>query len=461
MRNNSQGPIMINSVEEKTTRLFDEGDARRLAEASLRAITLATSRVKGDEFFRTLVRELALALDVYYVIAGEVVKTGNREQVKTFAVSAGGEFIPNITYDLAGTPCRNVADQAMCFHPFKIQAEYPEDTLLVDMKAESYIGMPMVGSDGATLGILVALDVRPIDENKRLLALSLLSIFSARCAAEIEHLRREEQLATLVEQRTRALEDARKKLVEQEKLAALGGLVAGLAHEINTPIGIAVTAASTLESIAQQLLTAVNGQNITRTALKEMAAMVNEGSVMVLRNLERAAELVASFKQLAATRSSDDLLDFDFGDYLQRLSAAHGSALKQCSAHCVIEVPTQLKVRLPAEMLTQILSNLLANALIHGFDGRPGGTVTLSAEPLGSTLRFAVTDDGAGVTPEVRERMLEPFFTTRRGKGSIGLGLHIVYTLVQRLGGTLDITSRPDSGLSVEITLPGCVVSAA
>ena len=442
-----------------SARLFDEGEARRLAEASLRSITLSTARARGEDFFRQLVKDLSASMDVFYVIAGEVCVIEGVESIRTLAVWAGQDFMPNITYGLACTPCRNVADQSMCFHPSQIQYEYPEDLLLVDMKAESYIGMPMVGTDGKTLGILVALDVRPMDENKRLLALSLLSIFSARCAAELEHQRREAELEQLVAQRTQALEDARERLVEREKLAALGGLVAGMAHEINTPVGIAVTASSTLESYAKDLAQALSGEKVSRNTLMDLSRNIQHGADLVQRNLARAADLVGNFKKLAVDQASEETAVIVIAAYLNSLCGAHAPELRKHQASAKLEVEEGLKVKMPPGMLAQIVSNLLMNALIHGLgQTAAGGVVTVSAKREGRNLRLCVADNGIGVTPEVRAKMLEPFFTTKRGQGGTGLGLHIVYTLVQRLGGTLDLNSAPGQGLEISMLFPGCVI---
>jgi len=211
--------------------VFDDLERRKLAEASLRSITLSTSRVSGDAFFRVLVKDLAEALDMHYVIAGELIVEDGDEKNRTLAIWAGNDYLPNMTYSLQHKPCSDVAGKDMCFLASCVQQEYPLDTLLVDMGAESYVGMSMVGTTGATLGILVGMDTKPIDENRRLLALSLLSIFSARCAAELQHRNREVELEVQVAQRTRALEAARDMPVQLEKLAGPGSLVAGVAQD--------------------------------------------------------------------------------------------------------------------------------------------------------------------------------------------------------------------------------------
>ena len=157
-----------------TARLDGAADGGALAEATLRAITASTSRARGDEFLRLMVRELALALDVRYVIAGRLIAMADgHEGIRTLALWGGDDYLPSMEYSLRHTPCQDVTDQSICFHARGIQEGYPQDTLLVDMQAESYIGIPMIDTEGKTLGILSAIDTRPISEDKRLRQLLL------------------------------------------------------------------------------------------------------------------------------------------------------------------------------------------------------------------------------------------------------------------------------------------------
>lgn len=442
--------------------LFDAQDQRKLAEAALRSITLSTSRVRGEDFFRVLVRDLAHALDVHYVIAGELVaETPGRESHRTLAVWAGTGYMDNITYDLAHTPCRNVADQQMCYHAANIQAEYPLDTLLVEMQAQSYIGMPMVGTDGRTLGLLVALDTRPMDEDKRLLALSLLSIFSARCAAELQHRRREAELEELVQRRTRALEEARDLLVQKEKLAALGSLVAGVAHVTNTPVGNALTTSTTVAALAQQLRAALQGAQVSRQELSDLAARIEEGCHMVEGNLHTTAEIIRNFRMLASTEKGWTTARIGLSQFLSGLGVALGSELQRYNTTLTTSIDPVLQVELPPEWLSNILTHLLMNALLHGIGNRRGGLVHVTARATGDDgrdLQMSVIDNGQGAGPEVLQHMFEPFFTTRLGQGGSGLGLHLVYNLVQRMNGRISARAPESGGLAVDVFLPGCVV---
>lgn len=440
--------------------VFDDLERRKLAEASLRSITLSTSRVSGDAFFRVLVKDLAEALDMHYVIAGELIVEDGDEKNRTLAIWAGNDYLPNMTYSLQHTPCSDVAGKDMCFLASCVQQEYPLDTLLVDMGAESYVGMSMVGTTGATLGILVGMDTKPIDENRRLLALSLLSIFSARCAAELQHRNREVELEVQVAQRTRALEAARDMLVQREKLAALGSLVAGVAHTINTPIGNALTTSTTVRGLADTLGRLVQGDNLSRRALMDLTEQIVSGAEMVEQNLRRADDLVTNFRMLADFGASDDAADVNLLNYVTGIGIAHQTEMHKHGGQIITAIPRELVVRIAPGVLAQILSNLIMNALIHGFAGRSRGTISISAHAEGPDERdlyLQIADDGVGATDEVCKRMLEPFFTTRLGQGSSGLGLHLVYTMVQRLNGSISVDNHSGNGMVFVITLPGVV----
>ncbi|MET0265171.1 MAG: ATP-binding protein [Duganella sp.] len=429
-----------------------------LAEAALRAITASTARVRGDEFLRLMVRELARVLEVRYVIAGRVIiMADGHEGIRTLAVWGGDDYLPNMEYSLRHTPCHDVAEQSMCFHACGIQADYPEDTLLVEMGAESYIGMPMIDTEGTTLGILSAIDTQPISDDKRLLALSLLSIFATRCAAELQSHDREQQLEQKVQQRSEALLAAQAILVEQEKMAALGALVAGVAHEVNTPIGVAVTASSSLSSYADELVRCVNGERVSRSSLIATAERLRDAALLIERNLARAADLIGNFKQLAVDQGSDHVAELDVREHALGVVSAHGPALRKAGVVVEIAIPPGLRLHLDAGRWSQVLSNLLMNTVRHGYpDGRPGrvtfsGDMALDGGARWLLLEFA--DDGVGLTREVRERLFEPFFTTKRGQGGSGLGMHIVYTIMHQMDGQVAVAAE-GPGCRIRLRLP-------
>ena len=438
--------------------LFDQAQRRTLAEAALRSITASTARARGDDFLRILVRELAEALDVHYVLAGRLIALDDgAEGIRTLALWGGGAYQDNLQYSLQHTPCQDVTCQEMCFHGSDIQRRFPLDGLLVEMRAQSYVGMPMIDTEGRTLGILSAIDTRPIDENKRLLALLLLSIFSARGAAELQHQERAQQLEAMVQQRTESLLAAQSSLVEQEQMAALGSLVAGVSHEVNTPIGVALTAASSMASYADQLVQRLAAPKVSRAELIEVADALKGAAALVERNLTRAAELIGNFKQLAVDQVSEYVTDLALHDYVQGLVSAHSPELRKAALQVELGIAPDCRVRLAAGKLSQILSNLLMNSARHGYpQGGPGKIsicARIEADASASWLWLEFADDGIGLAPAVREHMFEPFFTTKRGKGGSGLGMHIVQTIVQQQGGQIRAVEGV-AGCHIHIRLP-------
>jgi two-component system NtrC family sensor kinase len=440
--------------------IFNEVERRQLAEAALRSITLSTSRTRGDEFFRVLVKDLASALDIHYVIAGEIVQVKEESANKTLAIWAGDTYLENITYSLKNTPCSEVQSQDMCFHSSNIQQAYPLDTLLVDMQAESYVGTPMIGTDGTTLGILVCLDTKPIDDNKRLLALTLLSIFSARCAAELQHRQRELELEFLVERRTKALESARDLLLQKEKLYALGSLVAGVAHAINTPLGNAMMAASSISDYSQNLHDIVNNPNVSRRAVIASSENLSNGTQLITHNLHRVSEIIDNFRLLAFSIDDEVASIINLHDFMNGVCITHQLESKNRHVQLTTSIPVNLSAKLPAAIFSKILSHLLMNALLHGFINKEHGTIHINAHAQGvdnKDLIIVVSDDGDGVSQETLPRLFEPFFTTCFGQGGSGLGLHVVYTLMQHLGGSIKISSQLGEGLQAELLIPACL----
>ena len=441
----------------KTT-LFDDTESRILAEAALRKISENTSRKTGDDFFKVLVKDLAQALEVFYVIAGRIVKDETQTVCnQTIAIWAGDDYMENISYPLQDTPCHEVTTDSMCFHGSQICQLYPKDQLLVDMGADSYIGMSMVDTHGETLGILVALDKKPIDANKRLLALSLLSIFATRCAAELQHQDRENQLENLIEQRTAALKKTQESLLEKEKMAALGSLVAGIAHEINTPIGVAVTGASSLIEFASEMDRRLNSDEVTREDLQEIIELITQGAQLIDSNLQRAASLISSFKQLAVDQSNEHKSEIDLGEYIDSIFVAHAAAMRKAKVSYRLKIVDSVTIHLHVGKLAQLFSNLIMNSLTHAFPDGNGGLITVTIELKNQQVIITFADNGVGITPEVKNHIFDPFFTTNRGTGGSGLGMHIVYNIISNFNGKIaipDTSTDTQAGLTLEIALP-------
>ena len=270
--------------------------------------------------------------------------------------------------------------------------------------------------------------------------------------------RRTGELATANEELQATLEDLRRaqgQLVLSEKLAALGGLVAGVAHEINTPVGIALSAGSTLADRNRALAEQFTAGGMKRADLATYLDEANEGLAMLLANLNRASDLIRSFKMVAVDQVSETRRSFNLRTYIDEILLSLRPKLKKTSHRVNVHCPEDLVVESYPGAISQILTNFITNTLTHAFAADEAGEITIEAERCGDTLELRYADNGRGMTPEVRQRIFEPFFTTARGQGSTGLGMHIVFNVVTAtLGGTISCTSEPGQGTSFRVTVP-------
>ncbi|MBT9492361.1 MAG: GAF domain-containing sensor histidine kinase [Paucibacter sp.] len=241
--------------------------------------------------------------------------------------------------------------------------------------------------------------------------------------------------------------------MEQEKADALGRLVAGVAHEVNTPIGVAVTAASSVADNAQRLVEMLASERISRSELQQLSQRLKTGSDLVERNLERAAGLIGNFKKVTVDQASEAVTEFRLADYLGSVMSVLSPALRKASVEVVLDVPREIELCMASGLLTQLITNLVMNSISHAFPERRGGKIMISARLDGPEVLLDVADDGVGAPAAVRARMFEPFFTTKRGQGGSGLGLYIVQTIVQRLGGSIELP-EVERGLCVRLRLP-------
>jgi signal transduction histidine kinase len=253
------------------------------------------------------------------------------------------------------------------------------------------------------------------------------------------------------------LNAAQQNLIDAERLAALGGLVAGVAHEVNNPIGISLTVASSFARRAEMFEAELNsGTGLRRSQLEEFVKTSRDAAQQLVGNLHRAGELIQSFKQVAVDRSHAERRQFSLGEATDQIVASLRPALKKASIALSVEVPEGLMIDGYPGSYGQILTNLFLNAANHAFaDGR-SGVISISARPRGSDdVEIIFADNGAGMTPDVQRQAFDPFFTTRRNEGGTGLGLHIVYNLVtQQLGGRMMLDSRLGQGTTFRIIIP-------
>lgn len=254
----------------------------------------------------------------------------------------------------------------------------------------------------------------------------------------------------------RNLRETQNSLIEAEKLAALGRLVAGVAHEVNNPVGISLTVASSLERKTATFASEVERGDLRRSRLNDFLQTSRDASSQLVANLNRAAELIQSFKQVAADRNYSDQRTFDLGDLTEQVVMSLRPGLRKHHLTLNVNCQPNLAMNSYPGPYGQVLTNLFLNSVAHAFpDGRPG-TVDIQVREYGKdNVEVVFSDNGCGMSLDVRRRAFDPFFTTRRDQGGTGLGLHIVYSIVTtRLGGRLDLNSEPGKGTRIRMVLP-------
>ncbi|KAB2970687.1 ATP-binding protein [Zoogloea sp.] len=280
--------------------------------------------------------------------------------------------------------------------------------------------------------------------------------------AEEKLKRYSDSLEFTVAERTHALSESlaqlqatQNHLIESEKLAALGGLVAGVSHEVNTPLGIAVTASSVLRDTVADLKAGFEARTLTSERFSELLQVIEDGNSMLVKNLERAAHLIRDFKRTAVDQVSEACCEFDVRQVMDSLIASLHPETAKGGVNPCFECPEGLAMRSLPGVLTQVMSNLVLNSLRHGFTGIRHPEIHITVVEQGDRVIIEYRDNGVGVPKELHERIFEPFFTTKRGQGGSGLGLNIVYNLVTRkLLGRLEFQSAPGAGVSFLLDLP-------
>lgn len=270
-------------------------------------------------------------------------------------------------------------------------------------------------------------------------------------------------LETTVKERTRALEQAltelresQDQLVAAEKMTVLGGLVAGIAHEINTPVGVGVTAASHLESKIKEIAQLYQAGELTQEAYEEFLDNALEGAQIILRNLQSAANLVSSFKQVAVDQSCEDMRLFKLKDYINAILISLQPELKQTRIRIELDCPEDLVLNSYPGDYSQIFTNLILNSVAHGFNqGADAGAIAIRVTKADNQVVIRYSDTGKGIPPEVMPRIFDPFFTTNRQSGRSGLGMHIIYNIVtQRFKGAISCEAAAEKGALFIIKAP-------
>lgn len=245
------------------------------------------------------------------------------------------------------------------------------------------------------------------------------------------------------------------ELMRSERMAALGRLVAGVAHEINNPIGIGVGIASHLHERAEAIRRSFRQGELTQEEFETFLEALTDSTTVMLSNLQRGAELVRSFKQVAVDQSSGARREIRLRTYIEEVLRSLRPKFRGQQHSIEVQCPDDLTILTHPGALSQILTNFIDNSLIHGFETMSGGEIKLTARVLGPRLELVYTDNGRGMAPAEVDQIFEPFFTTKRGQGGSGLGMHVVFNLVtQTLGGTIACESRPNHGILLRLEIP-------
>jgi predicted ATPase/signal transduction histidine kinase/tRNA A-37 threonylcarbamoyl transferase component Bud32 len=293
--------------------------------------------------------------------------------------------------------------------------------------------------------------------------LAVLKMLSAQIAISLENAKTMATLDTKVKIRTAELNakveeltQTRHELVQSEKMASLGRMVAGFAHEINTPIGVAVGASSTLQGYTGDINRLLEQEEVDEEELVSILESIEEASELTLSNLKRAANLINSFKRTAVDQSSETMRIFSVPELIQDIINNLQGKLKHTSIKIQVDCPQELKIYSLPGALEQILTNFIINSLYHGFEGgQLGGEINIQANEQDTHFYLTYTDTGKGITPEIKEKIFEPFFTTQRAHGGSGLGLYICYNIItSQLHGHITCDSEPGQGVKFTVDYP-------
>ncbi|WP_041737150.1 sensor histidine kinase [Colwellia psychrerythraea] len=291
---------------------------------------------------------------------------------------------------------------------------------------------------------------RIIDEHQH--ALSQNQALENRLSARTDALKESNQelLSTLEK-----LHEFQGQLVETEKMASLGDMVAGIAHEVNTPIGLGVTASSLLADKLNEIKASFEDKTLKSSQLKKFLTDGVENVSIIFRNLERAAKLISSFKKVAVDQSSAESSTFNVHDLLDEVLLTLSAKLMSTNVTVSVICPEDLNIKSKPGPINQILINLILNSIYHAFEGLEQGTITINVMNLSDQLHINYSDDGLGIDDSVKAKIFDPFTTTKRGSGGSGLGMHLVYNLVtQALDGHIVLDNEPEHGVCFDITFP-------
>ncbi|NQY21356.1 MAG: transporter substrate-binding domain-containing protein, partial [Campylobacteraceae bacterium] len=338
-------------------------------------------------------------------------------------------------------------------HNFIINKEYPELVSIINkvLKSITYKDKKLIRDKWISNEISTAVDYTLL---YRLLVifffilLIVLYFLKKLSNAKIKIENSNEELQMTIEN----LELAQEQLISSEKMAALGGLVAGVAHEINTPVGIGLTGISHLEDSTKEIYEKYNQDEMSQEEFEEYLTTAKDLSFLVHKNLEKAASLVKSFKQVAVDQSSEEKRIFNLKKYLYEILQSIHAVIKKTNIKIEISCDSNIKINSYAGAYSQIITNLIMNSLIHGFKEKEKGNIFINVIKNDKELKIIYKDTGKGIKEENLNKIFDPFFTTNRDNGGSGLGLNIIHNIIiSRLNGSIKCNSQENNGVEFVI----------
>ena len=324
------------------------------------------------------------------------------------------------------------------------------------MGRHAFVYCPMM-RDGVSLGSIGVSrkEAAPFAPHE----IQLLKTFADQAVIAISTVELFQEVQERTRELSRSLDDlrtAKDRLVQTEKFSALGRLVAGVAHEINTPLGNSLTVASTFINKTDRFEGDVASGNVRRSMLNEYLAASREAASQIMANLNHAVDLIQSFKEVAADRNISDRRGFDLGQVTEQIVGSLRSDLRSHDLTFRVDCEPNLAMNSYPGPYGQVLANLVLNSAAHAFPDETQGSVNITTRAFDkNNVEILISDDGCGINQEIQRQAFDPFFTTRRDQGRVGLGLHIVYNIVtNRLGGRIDLDTKPGEGTRIRMIVP-------
>lgn len=432
----------------------------------IRRIIEGVDNSYGNDFFERICLQLneVVKADYTFVAHFDIANF----TAKTMMVVAHGRVVDNFEYSLADTPCADLLDNQVCTYDKQVADLFPKDYLLKEMGIEGYIGAALKNSKDQVFGLVTALYESDIGNPQ--LTQTMLRVFSGRIASELERFEYErslellnQQLEDKVAERTEQLSGALKEmelmqshLVESEKMAALGGLVAGVAHEVNTPLGVAITAQSHLSQKSKELKLKFETDSLKRSDMYHFMEISESSLSLLEKNLRRAETLISNFKQVSADQNAYQTERINLKQYYSKVLSSISPLTSKEEITVTLTADDELTTETLPGAHAQILTNLVNNSIKHGFANIGGKNKHITIDITLAQEQFSVRycDNGKGIPATYGDKIFDPFFTTNRQQGATGLGLSICYNLVSvTLGGHLSL-EKASEGCCFVYTFP-------